>query len=596
MNSEVRLVERSTRGDVRVLLAYPDVYENGIANLAISTLYRKLVERGDCLVDRTYSPQEGTKRKLAEVGVPYFGWETKRGFSDFDIIAFSISFEELEPLALEMLELGKIPMRSSDRVSNNPLVIAGGTTVNYNPEPLADFFDAFFIGDCEDGIHEIIDAYKVNRSTQRQEMLRSIAKIPGAYIPALYKVDYDAEGYVSRWERMCEEAPQVVMRRVYSKYASDPSYSAFINKNSIYHELSFSLEFARGCIYACNFCQYGMMNRAPRWMSIDEGCKIISEKALPVTNNIKLFYEAMTHEYLDAFLGKLEPIVDEHKLEIRLGAFTNNQVTDTIIRVAAKGGQRCITVAPEAAAGKMRTVAGKDGFYRDAEILETARLAAKHKISDFGLYLLIGLPGETDKDIADLAALISKVRSTMTLSGNTEGVLEVHVNPVFVKPLTTFQWARMEDPKESIRKLRLLITILSESNGYDVLLDAKSKAEIGAGYLGPAQRFGNHDIVIKTVVGTRMNWSQPIMARGDRRIGSVIWTAYKQGNTVEAWERALAAHHLDKELYFRERSPERRLPWFFIDNHMSEVSLQRRWQQVQGIISLSRPEETAIYA
>jgi len=162
--------------------------------------------------------------------------------------------------------------------------------------------------------------------------------------------------------------------------------------------------------------------------------------------------------------------------------------------------------------------------------------------------------------------------------------------------LTTFQWARMEDPKESIRKLRLLITILSESNGYDVLLDAKSKAEIGAGYLGPAQRFGNHDIVIKTVVGTRMNWSQPIMARGDRRIGSVIWTAYKQGNTVEAWERALAAHHLDKELYFRERSPERRLPWFFIDNHMSEVSLQRRWQQVQEIISLSRPEETAIYA
>ena len=592
--TEVRLVPRPTDKSYRILLGYPDIYENGIGNLAISTLYRKLLERGDCLVDRTYSSPESTKEILKQTDSAYFGWETKRPYSDFDVITFSISFEELEPFVLEMLDLGRIPPRSGDRTSAHPLVIAGGTTVNYNPEPLADFIDAFFIGDCETAIHEIADASKAHKLLPKAKLLEKLAGIKGIYVPSFYEVEYDDDGYVSRWIPNNSAAPEAIVRRVYTQYATDPSYSVFINQNSIYHELSFSLEFARGCIYACNFCQYGMMNRSPRWMSIEDASKIILEKALPVTNNIKLFYEAMTHEYLDTFLATLEPLVDQYKLELRLGAFTNNQVTDTVARVAAKGGQRGITVAPEAAAGKMRTIAGKEGFYKDEQVLETARLAAKYHIRDFGLYLLIGLPGETDDDIRDLAGFIAKVRSTMVSHGNKEGVLEVHINPVFLKPLTTFQWAAMEKPQESMRKLKLLVQILHLEFGYDVLVDAKSKAEIGAGYLGPAQRFGGHDIVVKTVVGTKMNWTQPILSRGDRRIGKVLWTAYELGNTVEAWNEALAIHRLDGQKYFEEKEKGRRLPWFFLDNHVSGTVLQRRWEQVQGVVTMSKISEREI--
>lgn len=596
LQTEIRLVNPPTGRDVKLLLAYPDVYENGVGNLAISTLYRKLTERGDCLVDRTYSPQDITKKKLQAQRLPYFGWETRKPFTDFDIIAFSISFEELEVLAIEMMELGRIPVKSTERRPSDPLVIAGGTTVNYNPEPLADFFDLFFIGDCEEGINEIVDSYKSNEDRSRTALLQRLATVDGVYVPSFYDVDYDTEGYVTRWHKNYDAAPDVVHRRVYHNFAKDPSYSVFINKNSIYHELSFSLEFARGCIYACNFCQYGMMNRNPRWMEIEDGCQLIVEKALPFTNNIKLFYEAMTHEYLDHFLEHLEPIVDRHNLEIRLGAFTNNQVTDTIIRVAAKGGQRCITVAPEAAAGTMRKIAGKDGFYKDDGVLATARLSAKYGIKDFGLYLLIGLPGETDRDILDLADLIARVRSEMISSGSRHGVLEVHVNPVFLKPLTALQWAEMENPYESMRKLRLLISHLSNRYQFDVLLDAKSKAEIGAGYLGPAQRFGGHDIVIKTVVGTKMNWSQPILARGDRRIGEVMWRASKMGNNAEAWSKALLETGLDEQLYFRSKDLTRRLPWFFLDSNVKHSVLRARWQQLQGVISLSRQDRTEVYA
>lgn len=570
-------------GERSVAVGYPDIYENGIANLSHQMIYRMINERAGWYAARTYTPSKRLKKALIAEDRPYFTWEDEKPLDEHDLVTFTLSFEELATKMLSILDYSAIPVRAADRTDDDPLVICGGTTPNYNPEPYAAFVDCFYVGEAEVGLPELLDAYEeaTREGDGRRETLKRLASIQGVYVPEFYDIEYEPEtGAVREMVAREPEAEGKVYKTVDEDLVEHPAHSIFVTPNVIYDEPTFTLEVERGCAYSCNFCQYGHNNRSPRWMSVEGVVEFLEEKAVEHSDVVKLFYEATSTDYLDRLFAEVDELEREHGIDIRLGAFTANQLTERMVRVAAEGGQQCIIVAPEAASGGMREAIGKDGFYDDEEVFRHARWAAKHGVPNFGLYLLMGLPGETEDDIEDLAELIATTRE----HANDDGVLEIHVNPVFPKPLTPFQWAPMERPARTVEKLNFLVELLGD-HGYDVAVDCVSKAVIGAGYLADDEATGGTDIVVKTTSGTKMHYSQPILSRGDRRICEVLLDAYRDGDTVEAWRAAMDRHGLDDEIYFRERDTDENLPWGYIHNNVRPSQREGMWDGAKHAVT-----------
>lgn len=310
-------------------------------------------------------------------------------------------------------------------------------------------------------------------------------------------------------------------------------------------------------------------------MDVDSAIEFIEENAVEHAEIIKLFYEATEPGYLDDLFKGVGRLEREYGIDIRLGAFTANQLTERMVRVAAEGGQQCITVAPETASGDLRFAIGKEGFYDDEEVFEHARWAEKYGIPNFGLYMLMGIPGETMADIEDVADFVSETRNHT----NSDGVLEVHINPVFPKPLTPFQWVPMERPERSVEKLDALTDML-KARGHTVQVDCVAKAVIGTGYLSEEEQESDADIIIKTVNGTKMHYSQPIIARGDRRVGELIKEAYARGDTYEVWQELMEKADFDDEIFFRERDVDETLPWGYIHNNVEPAVRENKWESV----------------
>jgi len=582
LEAEDIVEEFELAGEYSVAVGYPDIYENGIANLSHQVLYSQINQYDDWFATRTYTPSKRLKKALINSDQPYFTWEDRKPLDEHDILTFTLSFEELAPKLLSILDYSDIPTFAKDRKDEDPIVICGGTTANYNPEPYADFIDCFYIGEARVGVPAILNAYEeaAEKGHGRRKTLKRLCREQGVYVPSFYEVEYSENGELLDMVALEPEAAGKVYKTVDESLVDHPAHSVFITDNIIYDEQCYALEVQRGCAYSCNFCQHGHNNGSSRWMGVNDVIDHIKSEAINHADIIKLFYEATDPGYLDELFAGIEELEANYDIEIRLGAFTANQLTERMIRVAAEGGQQCIIVAPEAASGDMRYAVGKEGFYEDEEVFRHARWSAKHGVPNFGLYLLFGIPGETDQDIADLSEFISETRDHV----NSSGILEIHINPVFPKPLTPFQWARMERPEHSIEKLNYLVERL-EGKGHNIVVDAVSKAVIGAGYLAEAEQTEETDIVIKTITGTKMHYSQPILARGDRRVGSALFDAYCAGDTYEAWQDALKKNGLDDEAFFRSRGEDETLPWGFIHNTVSPGLRENKWESVKSRVS-----------
>lgn len=577
LDDEIRTDTYDHDGTYSVAVGYPDIYENGIANLSHQRVYNLVNQRDGWYATRTYEPSTRLKKALIKTDQPYFTWEDGKPLDEHDVLTFTLSFEELAPKMLAILDYSDVPIRAADRDEDDPIVVCGGTTPNYNPEPYADFADCFYVGEAEIGVDDILAAYEDSEGEDRHGTLKRLTAERGVYVPSLYDVEYGENGELVDMVALDPEAAGQIYKTVDEDYTDHPAYSTFITPHVIYDEACFTLEVARGCAYSCNFCQYGHNNRSPRWMDVEEVLEFIEGNAVEHADIVKLFYEATEPGYLDRLFKGIGELEREYDIDIRLGAFTANQLTERMVKVAAEGGQQCIIVAPETAQGDLRFVVGKEGFYEDEEIFQHARWAAKHGIPNFGLYMLMGLPGETKDDIEDVADLVENTY----VHTNDDGLLEIHINPAFPKPLTPFQWAPMERPERSVEKLDYLVDTL-ESRGLDVAVDCVSKAVIGAGYLDEDEQDDDTDVIIKTVNGTKMHYSQPIMSRGDRRIGDVIYDAYRNGDTYEAWQDAMDRHGLDDELYFREREQDETLPWGFIHNNVEPPVRENKWRSVRN--------------
>lgn len=573
----------SLEGERSVAVGYPDIYENGIANLSHQVVYKLVNERNGWYAARTYTPSERLKKALLAEQQPYFTWEDRKTLGQHDLVTFTLSFEELATKMLATLDYSDVPVHASDRTDDDPLVVCGGTTPNYNPEPYSAFVDCFYVGEAEVGVPELLSTYEevTQDGYDRQEALKRLAEVQGFYVPEFYDVTYrDSTGEVSEMTAQEPDAAGQIFKTVDEELTDHPAHSIFVTPKSIYDEATFTLEVERGCAYSCNFCQYGHNNRSPRWMSIEEVVEFLTDIGVEHCDTMKLFYEATSTDYLDQLFAEIDTLEREHGIDVRLGAFTANQLTERMVRVAADGGQQCIIVAPEAASGDMREAIGKGGFYDDEEVFQHARWAAKHGVPNFGLYLLIGIPGETDADIEDLGEFVSETRTHV----NDDGVLEIHINPVFPKPLTPFQWAPMERPAETVGKLNYLVELLQD-DGHRVVVDCVSKAVIGAGYLSDGEQTQETDIIVKTVSGTKMHYSQPILSRGDRRVCDVLLDAYRDGDTVDAWREAMDRHGLDDDIYFRERDTEEDMPWDFIHNNVRPSQREGMWEGAMTAVS-----------
>lgn len=585
LESETHVEEYDLDGEYSVGVVYPDIYPNGIANISHQMLYKLVNQREDWYATRTYEPGEDLKRLLEETDQPYFTWEDRKPLGEHDLLFVSLSFEELAPKLLAILDHSDVPIWAANRIDDDPLVVCGGTTPNYNPEPYAHFVDCFYIGESEVGVPTILDAFEEIDAphTPRRDYLKRFAEEKGIYVPSFYRVDYDEDGTVVRRDAIEPEADLEIEKVNADSIIDNPAHMQIVTPHTVYDEPCFSIELGRGCTMACNFCQYGHNNRSPRWLTVEEVREIIENVALEVTTVLNLIYEASPAGYLDDLFEMLEDLNERREIDVRLGAFTANQVTEHMIEVAAKCGQESIIVAPEAASGSMRAAVGKEGFYDDEDIFRQARLCDKHGIPDFGLYLLNGIPGETMEDMRDLGDLIVETEKNVC----DDGVLEAHVNPVFPKPMTPFQWAPMERPERGREKMKHLIEHLEDA-GLSLKLDDVSKSVIGAQRYraAHANQDEENDVIIRSIVGTKMHYTQPILARGDRRICDVLYDAYRDGNDVEAWEQAFERYGIDDELFFRERDAEEsELPWGFIQNTLRESERRSMWNRSVEAVS-----------
>ncbi|MGB4594701.1 MAG: TIGR03960 family B12-binding radical SAM protein [Anaerolineaceae bacterium] len=541
--------------DVHVALAFPDIYDLGQPNLGLAILYDILNQQPNTAAERVYAPWTDMEEAMRQNDLPLFSLESKTPLSQFEIIGFTLPYESIYTNVLNMLDLAQIPLLSKDRNKAHPLIVAGGQAC-FNPEPMAEYIDAFVIGEGEEIILEIAGAYRLWRSSGEDKiaLLLALAKIPGIYVPSFYAVTYHQGGQVRSIKPQCEEVPEVVTKRIVATLP--PPITRFIVPNvDIVHD-RIAIEIMRGCTRGCRFCHAGMVNRPVRERSIDEILDAIDQGLANTGYEAAglLSLSSSDHTHILELIQEAYKRFEDRKVQIslpslRIASFSV-KLMDELKDLKPAGG---FTLAPEAATERMRAVINKP--LDEKEFLETVRTVFEHGWLSLKLYFMIGLPGETMEDFEAIATLSKKVLAIgKQVKGNR---VKVHIGlgSFIPKPHTPFQWyasEHLESLKEKIYFLR----------------DATRKAGIKLTYNSP-------DSTLVEI------W----LSRGDRRIGQVIYQAWKNGAKFDAWNdrfnqqawlTAFETVGLDPDFYaFRQRELDELLPWEHISTGVRKQFLKR---------------------
>jgi len=529
--------------DVTFALAFPDTYEIGMSNLGVRILYHVLNKREDTVAERVFAPWVDMQSEMRQHGLPLFALESRTPIKDFDIIGFSLGYELTYTNVLDMLDLAGIPVLSSGRDSRYPLVIAGGCCA-FNPEPMADFIDAFVIGEGEAVIHEIIDIFKQHRADAKDVLLKALAQIPGVYVPSLYEVSYNSDGTVKEIRASDSEGPAAVTKRFMQDLDAAEYPDAFVMPYVETVHDRVSLEVMRGCSRGCRFCQAGMVYRPTRQRS--------QEKLLELANNLcaNTGYDEIslmslsTADYtgiehlVRTFTEKYEP----ERIGLSLPSIRADADCIALASQIQKVRKSGLTLAPEAGSQRMRDVIDKN--VSEEDLLGAVEAAFRFGWKRVKLYFMIGLPTETDEDIeaiATLAMAVAQVGRRMRI----RPMVGVSVSTLVPKPHTPFQWRAQDTIEEIERKQNLLKRAMRSK---DVSLSW-------------------HDAETSRL--------EAVLSRGDRRLGRVIFTAWQKGCRFDAWSEhfqynkwmeSLSENGLDADFYAnRRRDYSEILPWDHID-------------------------------
>lgn len=534
--------------DLRYAFCFPDVYEVGMSHLGTKILYYVLNEREDTFCERVFAPWPDMEKLMRENHIELYGLESKDSIRNFDFLGFTLQYEMSYTNILNMLSLGNIPIRASQRGEEFPIVMCGGPCA-YNPEPLYDIADFFVIGEGEEIINEVLDIYKAHKGKGKKEFLRAVSKIQGIYVPSLYEVSYNEDGTIKKFQPIYDDIPKKIKKRIITNLEDNifPD-KLIVPYTEIVHD-RIMLETFRGCTRGCRFCQAGMIYRPVREKSTSKlieqaegiinktGYEEVSLTSLSICDysDIENLISSMIVKYKDKNVGVSLP-------SLRIDSFSVDLIKE--IQKVRKTG---LTFAPEAGSQRMRDVINKG--VSEEDLMNSVKSAFESGWSTIKLYFMIGLPYETIEDVTGIADLAHKVCDEyfkVPKNVRNKGLKVTVSTSIFVpKPFTPFQWVP-QDRREAIKE---------KIN--DIRDNIKSRAVT----------YNWHDSLV--------SYLEAIFARGDRKLCDVLIAAFEKGSkfdgwseyfNFEIWEEALKECGVDGDFYaFRERSYEEILPWDFID-------------------------------
>lgn len=554
--------------DIRFAMCFPDVYEIGMSHLGIQILYDMFNRREDTWCERVYSPWPDLHKVLKEKQIPLFALESQDPVKKFDFLGITIQYEMCYTNILQILDLSGIPLSAEDRTMDDPFVIGGGPCT-YNPEPLAEFFDLFYIGEGETQYFALLDLYKEwkNSGKSRQDFLKAAAQIPGIYVPSLYEVTYAEDGTIAKMKPICPEAPEKVKKQI----VMDVTNTFYPEKPVVPYMKATQdrvvLEIQRGCIRGCRFCQAGMLYRPTR----ERDLEMLKKSAYAMLKNTG--YEEISLSSLSSSdysqLGELVNfLIDEFGskgINISLPSLRIDAFSLDVMSKVQDIRKSSLTFAPEAGSQRLRDVINK-GLTEEV-ILDGAGQAFEGGWNRVKLYFMLGQPTETEEDMKGIAWLAEKIseRYYEVPKEQRNGKCQIVVSTSFFvpKPFTPFQWAQMCTKEEFLHRAYVVNHEIKEQ---------KNKKSI---------KYNWHEADVTVLEG--------ILARGDRKVAKAIRSAYEKGCLFDSWGEyfhndlwmeAFAQTGVDPDFYtVRERSEEEVFPWDFIDIGVTKKFLLREWKK-----------------
>ncbi len=551
--------------DVKVALAFPDVYEVAMSHLGLKIIYSVINRRNDALAERVYAPWIDMEKMMREKHIPLFSLENKCPVRDFDVLGFTLPYEMSYTNVLNMLDLAGIPVFSKDRGDEDPIIACGGPCV-YNAEPMCDFIDLFFIGESEEAIEEMVDIIKQwkaeGKPGGKEEELRRLAQIEGCYVPAFYEASYYEDGTFRSIKPLRKDVQFPVKKRVIhnvDKVAVDDM--PILPHIEIVHDRAV-LEMFRGCSRGCRFCQAGMIYRPVREKK-ESHLQELAERLIQNTgyNEISLMsLSSADYSRLPELVDHLMDKFQNRRVSVSLPSLRVDSFSIDIAKKVQQVRKSGLTLAPEAGTQRMRDVINKG--ITEENIMEACSNAFKNGWSKVKLYFMLGLPTETDEDLAGIVDLAMRIKNLYhDIRGRYDCRITVSVSSFVPKPFTPFQWMPQCTVAEVERKQQYLKKLFTDRHIRYVYHDAKT------GYL------------------------EAVLARGDRKIGQVIYMAWKKGCIYDGWTEffqydrwmeAFEECHVNPDLYAnRDRDEYEAEPWDHIDCGVTKDFLRKEWRMAQ---------------
>jgi radical SAM family uncharacterized protein len=543
LSQESGTIRKEWGAKTSLCLAFPNRYYTGMSNLGFQTLYYQLNQLQQIVCERTFLPDREELPEYRKTNTALFSLESQRPLYDFDILAFSIPFENDYLNLLTIMEMGRIPLLRASRNDSHPLVIAGGVAVFLNPEPLADFFDLFLIGEGEELLPEFLKSFGEARSSgkTRLEFLEKAAVIEGVYVPQFYQVRYLSEGPIKSFTPQ-GNYPRRIKRRWIRDVSRIHTASTLFTPHTEFNDMAL-IEVNRGCPRGCRFCAGCFIYRPFRNRTLEELKQDIQE-GLTRERRIGLVGSAVSdHPHLKEIC---QSVLDS-KGSLSISSLRADSISEDLIGCLKASGHKTISLAPEAGSERLRRVIKKG--VDDEDLLRAVEIILKNGIPNMRLYFIIGLPTETAGDIDEIVSLTRRIKHIFLKIGRNQkrlGRIVLSIAPFIPKPSTPFQWASYEEMSSLKHKLKRIKNELRGEGNIQV----------------------THDI-------PKWGYIQTLLSRGDRRVGKILLAAHDHGGN---WQRAFKEINLNPDFYvYREKDLGEILPWDFIDHGIDKEYLRKEY-------------------